>query len=62
MIGGMIMENLDDKGVLAGIKIIIPQGMRIEKHMHVQGREESKVYLLLGIREGGMGQIACKGS
>jgi hypothetical protein len=50
MIGGMIMEDLDDQGVLAGINIIIPQGARPEKHMHNQGVKASQVYLLSDIR------------
>jgi hypothetical protein len=39
MIGGMIMEDLYDQGVLADIDIIIiPEGTQLEKNMHVQGQ------------------------
>jgi hypothetical protein len=61
-LGGMIMEDLDNQGVLVNINIIILRGTRQEKHMHVQGQKVAQVYLMSSIREGDMGQIACKGN
>jgi hypothetical protein len=58
----MIMEDLDNQGVLAGINVIVLQGTRPEEHMKIQGWKESKVCLMSYIREGYMDKIACKGS
>jgi hypothetical protein len=41
MIGEMIMEDLDGRGVLVSIKIINPRGTQPGEHMQIQGQKAS---------------------
>ena len=61
MIGGMIIEDLNNQGVLVDI-IIIHKGTQLKENMHVQGWRESQECPLSGNREGGMNHIFCKES